>query len=242
MIITARPGAREFTAGVRLPGNRYTAAMRIIAGTWRGRRIAAPPGDDRTRPILDRAKTVLFDTLGHLLARPGVMPPVVVADLFAGSGALGLEALSRGAAYCLFVEQHRAVARLLRENLDTLGVIREARVLEADAAAWIPVIPGDAAGPQGQAAYGLVFVDPPYRLLAGPQPDAGVAGLLRRLAASPAVAPDAVIVVRHAAGPADVDLGPLVQFDRRVVGTMTLRFLRPPPRGGEPGDPTGACR
>ncbi len=216
--------------------------MRIIAGTWRGRRIAAPPGDDQTRPILDRAKTVLFDTLGHMLARPGVIPPVIVADLFAGSGALGLEALSRGATFCTFVERHRAVARLIRDNLDTLGVIREARVLEADATAWIPAVPPEIVGPERQAAYGLIFVDPPYRLLDGLRPDAGVAGLLGRLATSPAVARDAVIVVRHAAGRADVDLGPLVQFDRRVVGTMTLRFLRPPPRGAARGDLAGEPR
>jgi len=199
--------------------------MRIIAGKWRGRRVAAPPGQG-TRPILDRAKTVLFDMLGHRLALPGRLPPLAVLDLFSGSGALGLEALSRGARYCLFVERHRPTAALLHHNLDVLGVIGDADVIEGDAAMCeFPPPPGGA----GEiAGYELVFVDPPYRLLSGQRPERAIRGLLARISAHPAVAADALVVVRHARssgkGP---DLSPLVDVERRDTGTMTLRFMRP---------------
>lgn len=201
--------------------------MRIIAGTWRGRTIQAPPGRN-TRPILDRAKTVLFDVLGNQLARPGRLPPVAVLDLFSGSGALGLEALSRGARFCLFIEQNRASAEVLRANLDTLRIIHEAHVIQADAARcdWPPP-PGDDNAP-GQPRYELVFMDPPYRFLAGPTPDQAVRALLRRLATSALISPSALIVVRHELQPAGgPDLSPLVEIDRRDVGTMTFRFLMP---------------
>ena len=199
--------------------------MRIIAGKWRGWRIAAPPGRD-TRPILDRAKTVLFDMLGHRLDRPGRLPPLAVLDLFAGSGTLGLEALSRGARYCLFVERHRPVAAGLRHNLDALGITSEAHVIQADAATCeFPPPPASSGGPVG---YGLVFVDPPYRLLRGPTPDRTIRALLNRLSGDPAVARDALIVVRQPHQPADEpDLSPLIELERRDVGTTTFRFVTP---------------
>jgi len=211
--------------------------MRIIAGRWRGRRIAAPDGDD-TRPVLDRAKTVLFDMLGHRLAEPGRLPPVAVLDLFAGSGALGLEALSRGARYCLLVEMHRAAARLIRQNLDRLRVVNEAEVLRADAVTCaFPAPPplngaiydGTGAAP---AAYELVFVDPPYRLLNGSRPDPDIRQLLGRLATETVTAGSAMIVVRHPFQPAALpDLSPLIEVDRRDVGKCTLRFMIRPQNG-----------
>jgi len=208
--------------------------MRIIAGQWRGRNIQAPPGDN-TRPILDRVKTVLFDVLGSRLASPGRLPALAVLDLFAGGGTLGLESLSRGAGYCLFVEQNRASAETLRKNLDALEIIREADVVQADAATcdWPAARPSE-----GEFAnqYGLVFLDPPYRLLAGDRPDRLIGNILRRLATSPVIAADAWIVVRHeiqaSGGP---DLSPLVERERRDVGTMTLRFLSPFSSAAQPG-------
>ncbi len=204
--------------------------MRIIAGEWRGRRITAPPGE-RTRPILDRAKTVLFDVLCHRLAEPGRLPPLSVLDLYAGSGALGLEALSRGADYCLFVEQHRPTAAVLRSNLHTLGIIREAHVVEADAARYDFSVPPPSAGPPGR--YELVFVDPPYRLLQSPIPDPSIRKLLTRLSTHPAIAPSAYIVVRHERRPAgaEPDLSPLIERERRDVGNMTFRIMSPLPVG-----------
>ena len=200
--------------------------MRIVAGKWRGRRVAAPDTMD-TRPILDRAKVVLFDMLGHRLAQPGSLPPLAVLDLFAGSGALGIEALSRGARYCLFVEQSRPIAAIIRKNLDSLEIIREADVLQADVtrAAFKPppLLPDT---PDAPARYGLVFVDPPYRLLKGRTPAAGLRDLFRTLAHSPLIDPDALIVVRHEAQDAtSPDLAPLVEQERRDVGNMTSRFM-----------------
>ena len=199
--------------------------MRIIAGRWRTRHIAAPPGE-RTRPILDRAKTVLFDVLGHRLEQPGRLPPLAVLDLFAGSGALGLEALSRGARYTLFVEQHRPTAALLRGNLDTLGIIEEADLIQADASACEFRQPPTPAGLD--PVYELVFVDPPYRLLTGRKPERRLRTLLERLATDTAVAADAPIVIRHARQPGgEPDLSPLIELERRDVGTMTFRFMSP---------------
>jgi 16S rRNA (guanine966-N2)-methyltransferase len=197
--------------------------MRIIAGKWKGCRIAAPAGE-QTRPILDRAKTVLFDMIGHRLDEPGRLPPIAVLDLFAGSGGLGLEALSRGAAYALLVERGRKTAALIRQNLDHLQIVSEAHVVEADATSCtIPPPPGEVA-----SSYGLVFLDPPYRMLTGPVPDVGIRELARTLSTDPVIAPTALIVVRHAQQRRhEPDLSPLLQIDRRDVGKMTLRFMTP---------------
>ncbi len=196
--------------------------MRIIAGQYRGRTIAAPAGKN-TRPILDRAKTVLFDILGHYLAEPGRLPPLAVLDLFAGSGSLGLEALSRGAGFCLFVEQHRPTAALIRKNLDDLKIIDTARVIEGPADTCVFPPPPELVGVE---RYGLVFIDPPYRMLAGPKPIAEMRTLLDRLPTEPTIDPDALIVIRHAFRPAELpDLSPLCEYRRRDVGTMTLRFM-----------------
>jgi 16S rRNA (guanine966-N2)-methyltransferase len=221
--------------------------MRIIAGTWRGRTIQAPPGRN-TRPILDRAKTVLFDILGNRLAEPGRLPPLAVLDLFSGSGALGLEALSRGARFCLFIEQDRASADILRKNLDALRIIREAEVIQANATTcnWPapPAEPGaHARGTAGAPpAFELVFMDPPYRMLEGARPDPQIRNLLRRLATSSLIAPSALIVTRHEAQPSGgPDLSPLVEVDRRDVGTMTLRFLAVGTPATTPDRSTGAA-
>ena len=97
--------------------------MRIIAGQWRGRPLAAPKGD-ATRPTADRTREALFSML---TSRVGSFEDLAVADLFAGSGALGFEALSRGAASCLFVEQDRAALDALRANAEKLGVRADIR-------------------------------------------------------------------------------------------------------------------
>lgn len=128
--------------------------MRIVAGTFGGRRIAAPRGDT-TRPTSDRVREALFSTLGPLHG-------AVVLDLYAGSGALGLEALSRGAERALFVERDHRALDTLRANVDALGLAAEqARVRAGDAVR----VARDAA--DGADPYDLVFLDPPYRLAAG---------------------------------------------------------------------------
>jgi 16S rRNA (guanine966-N2)-methyltransferase len=125
--------------------------MRIIAGKWRGRVLAAPKGD-ATRPTADRTREALFSML---TSRVGDFEGLAVADLFAGSGALGFEALSRGAASCLFVEQDRAALDALRANAEKLGV-------RADVRAASVLALGPAAKPMD-----LILMDPPYGTGAG---------------------------------------------------------------------------
>jgi 16S rRNA (guanine966-N2)-methyltransferase len=119
--------------------------MRIIAGAWRGRNIIAPAGL-ATRPTSDRAREALFSMLA---SRVGNFEGLRVADLFAGSGALGLEALSRGAAYCVFVDKDRAAADAIRANLAALGASGE-------------VLPGGAEHVRIPGPLDLAFLDPPY--------------------------------------------------------------------------------
>ncbi|PJI87021.1 16S rRNA (guanine(966)-N(2))-methyltransferase RsmD [Sphingomonas koreensis] len=125
--------------------------MRIIAGQWRGRPLAAPKGDG-TRPTADRTREALFSMLA---SRVGSFEDLAVADLFAGSGALGFEALSRGAASCLFVEQDRAALDALRANAEKLGV-------RADIRATSVLALGPAPKPLD-----VILMDPPYGTGAG---------------------------------------------------------------------------
>lgn len=121
--------------------------MRIIAGQYRGRQIIAPTGQ-QTRPTADRARETLFSMLA---SRLGGFTDLAVADLYAGSGALGLEALSRGAAICLFVENDRAALDAIRVNIAALG------------ASGTTVRAGDASHPVPAATpFDLIFLDPPY--------------------------------------------------------------------------------
>jgi 16S rRNA (guanine966-N2)-methyltransferase len=128
--------------------------MRIVAGTWRGRRLVAPAGNE-TRPTADRARQALFDMLLHApwVGRAAVEGACVL-DVFAGTGALGLEALSRGAAAATFIERDPAALRALRSNIAACGAEQRCAVVACDA-----LDPPLAGGPCG-----LVFLDPPYRL------------------------------------------------------------------------------
>ncbi|WP_019514864.1 16S rRNA (guanine(966)-N(2))-methyltransferase RsmD [Sphingomonas sp. Mn802worker] len=127
--------------------------MRIIAGEWRGRALAAPKGDT-TRPTADRTREALFSMLA---SRVGSFDGLSIADLFAGSGALGLEALSRGAASCLFVEQDRAALDSLRANVTALAAGTRATVRAGSVLALGPAT----------APLDIVMMDPPYASGAG---------------------------------------------------------------------------
>ena len=127
--------------------------MRIIAGEWRGRKLVTPKGE-ATRPTADRTRETLFSML---TSRLGSFDGLRVADLFAGSGALGLEALSRGAASCLFVEQDAAALKAIRANVETLGARGKATVQAGSVMALAPAA----------AAYDLILLDPPYDTGAG---------------------------------------------------------------------------
>ena len=146
--------------------------MRVVAGRHRGRALRAPPGR-ATRPTADRVREALFSILG-----PAAVEGAHVLDLFAGSGALGIEALSRGAASATFVERDRRAAATIRANLD--GLDAEAEVVVRDALAWLASQPPE-------AAFGLVFADPPYD--SAPRL---AAALTRRL---PAVISDETVIV-----------------------------------------------
>lgn len=127
--------------------------MRIVAGEWRGRKLAAPKGE-ATRPTADRARETLFNML---TSRLGSFEGLRAADLFAGSGALGLEALSRGAAHCLFVEQDRTACETIRANITAL-----------DARARTHVETGSVLALRAASEpYDLILADPPYHTGAG---------------------------------------------------------------------------
>jgi len=125
--------------------------MRVIAGQWRGRPLVAPKGD-ATRPTADRTREALFSML---TSRLGSFEGLAVADLFAGSGALGIEALSRGAASCLFVEQDAAALDALKGNLAKLGTRADVRAGSVMGLGPAP------------AALDLIMMDPPYGTGAG---------------------------------------------------------------------------
>ena len=126
--------------------------MRIVAGRFKGRRLVAPSGK-ATRPTSDRVRESLFGVIGASVEGARVL------DLFAGSGALGLEALSRGAAAAVLVDRSPRAIAAIRANLETLGVDADVRLMEARAALRTAAA--------RREAYDLVFVDPPYRHAAG---------------------------------------------------------------------------
>ena len=152
---------------------------RIVAGVAGGRRLAVPPRG--TRPTSDRVREALFSALD---ADPG-LGGTAVLDLCAGSGALGLEALSRGAEHALFVESDRRAAGVLRQNVAALGL--PGAVVRAAAAGAVLAAPAD-------RGYDVVLVDPPYDL-----PDTEIAGWLRSAEANGWLSGEAVVVVERAA-------------------------------------------
>jgi 16S rRNA (guanine966-N2)-methyltransferase len=132
--------------------SQWLARLRIIAGAWRGRTVIAPPGAD-TRPTADRVRQALFDMLAHApWGGRGLLEGAQVLDAFAGTGALGLEALSRGAGFATFLECDRAALGSLRANIGACRAGDRAAVLAADATQ----------PPQGRPCT-LIFFDPPYR-------------------------------------------------------------------------------
>lgn len=160
--------------------------MRIVAGQFRGRRIEAPPGD-ATRPTSDRVREALFSSLVAL--HPEVFHGRTALDAFAGSGALGIEALSRGCRTVTFIECDRAALESLRRNLGSLAITSATRVVAGDSQelARRGVVPG---GP-----FALLLLDPPYRLETSES-----VGVVRHLAARDLLEPEALVVLEHAAG------------------------------------------
>ena len=127
--------------------------MRVISGEFGGRRLVAPDGTT-TRPTTDKVRQAVFNSLQSM----GVIEGAVVADLYAGSGALGIEAISRGAERCLFVERDRSAVHALRANIDALGIADRAAVHVTDVMAWVPAMRN----------VDVAFIDPPYAFDAWP--------------------------------------------------------------------------
>ncbi len=183
---------------------------RVVGGTRGGRRLAVPPGGS-TRPTSDRAREGLFSTVA---AVRGDLSGARVLDLYAGSGAVGLEALSRGAAHALLVEAAPRAARVARANAAALG-LPGAQVRAVPAARLV-------AGPPPGPAYDLVFLDPPYDL-AGDE----LARVLADLVAHGWVAPGGLVVVERASRDAPPPWPPGVVADRaRRYGEATLWYGR----------------
>ncbi len=185
--------------------------MRIVGGQFKGRAIAAPEGRD-TRPTSDRAREAMFNILAHAEWSPGVEGRRVL-DLFAGSGALGFEAMSRGAAFALFVETEAAARGAIRDNVEAFGLFGNTRIHRRDATdlGLKPAGLGD--------AFDLVFMDPPYAKGLGE-------AALARLAPGGWITDDALIVLEVGADEAPVTSGYEV-LDTRTYGAAKVLFLRP---------------
>jgi 16S rRNA (guanine966-N2)-methyltransferase len=197
--------------------------MRVVGGAWRGRRLTAPAGR-ATRPTSDLVREAILDVLVSLLAAAppvdaapaatgaGPLAGLAVLDLFAGSGALGIETLSRGAASCAFVERSPVALRALRENLARVGASGDA--VRVSAADYRRALKADAAGAR---LYNLVLIDAPYALYPAVEPElaARVPVVLR---------PGAVVVVETAKGQA-ANL-PLAERSVKFYGDTRVTFLQ----------------
>ena len=196
--------------------------MRIIAGQHRGRDILGPADAQTTRPITDRVKEALFNRLHSL----GLMQPDEgsdhwhAADVFSGTGSLGLEMLSRGAASCTFVDQDREAISRLRKNIETLGEDDRAHVVQASALAgyWsASIVPG---------SLQVACFDPPYAMMQEEKTRSQVLEMVQRLL--PTLEPGGVVVLRT---PVEIELPELEMFDgpgTADYGGMRLHFYQAP--------------
>jgi 16S rRNA (guanine966-N2)-methyltransferase len=184
--------------------------MRIVGGSHRGRRLAAPPGE-AVRPTSDRAREALFNILSHgELAKDGIpFADAAVLDAFAGTGAFGLEALSRGAAEAVFIENDRGALIALRRNIGLLGEEARTRVVSGDATR----------PPRAPSACAVVFLDPPYK-------SGLAAAALAALAKGGWLTPDALAMVEIGAREALEPPDGFTLLDERVYGAARLIFLR----------------
>lgn len=182
--------------------------MRVIAGTARGHRLTAPPGRG-VRPTADRVREALFSSLA------AAVPGARVLDLFAGSGALGIEALSRGAAHATLVERDRSAAAVVDANLARTGLSDQATLRRGDAGEFVRSPTG---GP-----FDIVLLDPPYDL-----PLPAVYELVTVLSVAGGLAPHATVVVERDRRDPDLDAdppAPLAADRDRTYGDTLLRYL-----------------
>ena len=182
--------------------------MRIVGGVFRGRELVAPRSD-RIRPTSDRLRETVFNILAH--AHDDPVTDARVIDLFAGTGAMGFEALSRGARSALFVDEGAEARGLIRANIEALGLAGRTRLFRRDATKL------GAAGPV--EPFSLAFLDPPYRR--------GLADrALGSLAAGSWLRSGALAVVEEAAGTEVAVPGAFEMLDERDYGDTMIRLLR----------------
>jgi 16S rRNA (guanine966-N2)-methyltransferase len=188
--------------------------VRIVAGSLKGRSIVAPEGQG-TRPTSDRARQAVFNVLEHAAwAEP--LEGMRVMDLFAGSGALGFEAISRGAAFALFVETDEEARGAIRENADAYHVMGRTRVHRRSA-----IDLGGRPGSDGEA-FDLAFLDPPYRKGLGEQ-------TLLRLLEGGWLKPGAIVVFERGSDEPEIDTPGYERLDTRDYGAARVLFLKAKP-------------
>ena len=190
------------------PSKVKPGAVRIITGAWRGRSIEVPPGNT-VRPTADRVREALFNRLAHAFADTGfTLADAQVVDVFAGTGALGLEALSRGAAQATFLDRNPEAVALIKRNIAKLGCEDRAVVMNADGAHV----------PRAVSPSNLAFLDPPYG-------EGLVVPALTGLARQGWLAPNALVVVETDADEIEPAAEGYALLDRRTYGRVALSFL-----------------
>lgn len=185
--------------------------MRIVGGTFRGRNIISPEGLT-TRPTSDRARQAIFNILHHASWRDGdVLTDAAVLDLFAGTGAMGLEALSQGAQHAVFIEQDAKALKACRDNIAAFGVTGSTKIINGNALAPL-------SRPADLAPRSLVFLDPPYAK------DFGTASLVAA-AQKNWLAPQAVIVMEMAKKQPEIVPPGFTLHDTRDYGVARVMFM-----------------
>jgi 16S rRNA (guanine966-N2)-methyltransferase len=188
--------------------------MRIIAGSKRGMKLFSPEGMD-TRPITDRVKESVF----NILFSKGYPDGCVVADLFSGTGSMGLEALSRGAAWTTFIDGDRRVIEILKRNIEKADFVRQSKAVCAN------ILKVGAAPNPEHGLYDLVFVDPPYAMSEDSELNTQVGKLMCLICQQ--VKDDGLVILRtHEHALVKECYDQLVQIDIRSWGSMTVRFYR----------------
>ena len=182
--------------------------MRVVGGRFRGRALAGPKSD-AIRPTSDRLRETIFNVLAHGYGDP--VEDARVIDLFAGTGAMGIEALSRGAAFCLFIDDGAQARGLIRENVEAFGLGGATRLFRRDATRM------GAAGPNPPAS--LVFCDPPYGKDLGPR-------ALKSCADGGWLSPGALVVIEEAQGSAVTLPEAFEELERRDYGETKVLFAR----------------
>ncbi len=195
--------------------------MRIVGGRLKGRALSAPPGE-QTRPTSDRTREALFNILEHASWAPP-LEGARVMDLFAGSGALGFEAMSRGASFGLFVDTSASARGAIRDNAEALNLLGVARIHRRSATAL-----GDKPTGLGPP-FSLAFLDPPYA-----QADTLIPATIAALITGAWLQDHAMIVIEHPHTWSADELDDALAHDTRRYGAASISFLSPRPRNTNP--------